>query len=238
MAHKAYGAADSRITVASSFSKSASTLELNLPGTFGGQNFTETHSLCKGDRYVTAGDWRAEQLAGSCIPQGNKMAARGQYANWASPSDALMGSAFSFQSELLESYQPSVHSGAKAVLLCVVYQSYVFWCNLSVDILECLSCLVGPLTYAVGCLQTLLAISSVHVGPQWNVCFVQKRGLFLSDCIDNVFVLQGHSIMHPLTSRAHVVLSGKQVWLEPGRILCLTAPALSQKTLIPGPLTT
>jgi len=238
MAHKSYGAADSRITVASSFSESASTLELNLPGTFGGHNFTETHSLCKGDRYVTAGDWRAEQLAGSCIPQGNKMAARGQYANWASPSDALMGSAFSFQSELLESYQPSVHSGAEAVLLCVVYQSNVFWCNLSVDILECSSGLVGLLTYAVGCLQTLLAISCVHVGPQWNVCFMQKHGLFLSDCIYNVFVLQGHSIMHPLTSKAHVVLSGKQVWLVPGRILCLTTPALSQKALIPGPLTT
>lgn len=70
---------------------------------------------------MTAGDWRAEQLAGSCIPQGNKMAARGQYANWASPLDALMGSAFSFQSELLESYQPSLHSGVEAVLVCVVY---------------------------------------------------------------------------------------------------------------------
>ncbi|DBA79253.1 TPA: hypothetical protein ACH3X1_009067 [Trebouxia sp. C0004] len=107
-----HASTDSRITAASSFSESASTLELNLPSTFGGQNFTQTHSLCKVGRYVTAGDWRAEQLAGSCIPQGNKMAARGQYANWASPSDALMGSALSFQSELLESYQPSVHSGA------------------------------------------------------------------------------------------------------------------------------
>ncbi|DBA93135.1 TPA: hypothetical protein ACH3X2_003448 [Trebouxia sp. C0005] len=103
---------DSRITVASSFSKSASTLELDLPSTFGGHDFTQTHSQCQGDRYATAGNWRAEQLAGSCIPQGNKMTARGQYANWASPFDALMGSAFSFQSELLESYQPSLHSGA------------------------------------------------------------------------------------------------------------------------------
>ena len=119
MAQSSCGAADSRITVASSFSKSASTLELDLPSTFGGHDFTQTHSQCQGDRYATAGNWRAEQLAGSCIPQGNKMTARGQYANWASPFDALMGSAFSFQSELLESYQPSLHSGGKAVLLCV-----------------------------------------------------------------------------------------------------------------------
>ena len=170
MAQKSCGAADSRITAASSFSESASTLELNLPSTFGGHELTQTHSLCKGDRYVTAGDWRAEQLAGSCIPQGNKMAARGQYANWASPSDALMGSAFSFQSELLESYQPSLHSGLEAVLstvCCFVWHtSHFFSCNLSVNILESSSVLVGLLTYAVGCLQTLLAISCVHVDPQ------------------------------------------------------------------------
>lgn len=68
--------------------------------------------------------------------------------------------------------------------------------------------------------------------------FVHKHCDCLSDCILNVSVLQGHTITHPLTSKALVVLSDKQVWLLPGRILCLTTPALSQKALIPGPLTT
>ena len=37
--------------------------------------------------------------------------ARGQYANWARPTEALMGTAFSFQSELMDTYEASVHSG-------------------------------------------------------------------------------------------------------------------------------
>ena len=102
----------------SAFSESASTLELDLPGTRGAQGFTRKGSIYKADKRDARGDWRGEQLAGSCIPQGS--AARGQYANWARPPDDLMGSAFSFQSELLESYTPSLHSGVD------LYQSF---CN-------------------------------------------------------------------------------------------------------------
>ena len=93
----------------SDFSESASTLELNLPKAFGSQSLTRFNGLFKPEKSGSGHDWRAEQLAGSCIPQPS--AARGQYANWACPPDVLMGSAFSFQSELLETYTPSLHSG-------------------------------------------------------------------------------------------------------------------------------
>ena len=108
--------ADASSVCESQFSESASTLELDLPRAFGSQSLSRFNSLFKPDKLGQTSDWRAEQLAGSCIPQAT--AARGQYANWACPPDVLMGSAFSFQSELLETYTPSVHSG-KALDLSV-----------------------------------------------------------------------------------------------------------------------
>ena len=104
---------DSGSSLESDFSESASTLELNLPGTLGAQSFLGMNSLFTSSKCETPSDWRSEQLSGSCIPQ--TTVAKGQYANWARPSDALMGSAFSFQSELLESYMPSLHSGMAAL---------------------------------------------------------------------------------------------------------------------------
>lgn len=97
------------------FSESASTLELHtVPRHFGTKNFGRVNSLFKGGSHKERqAGWKSEQLEGSCIPvSGSSVTSgpRGQYANWARPPDALMGTAFSFQSELLESYAPSLHS--------------------------------------------------------------------------------------------------------------------------------
>ena len=108
--------AESTCESESVFSESASTLELHsVPGHFGAKDFGRVNSLFKhgGQKERQAG-WKGEQLVGSCIPVSSSSGAtgpRGQYANWARPPDALMGTAFSFQSELLESYAPSLHSG-------------------------------------------------------------------------------------------------------------------------------
>ena len=98
------------------FSESASTLELQtVPRRFGARDFGRVNSLFRGgsqqERQV---GWKGEQRVRSCVPaegSGGRNGPRGQYANWARPPDALMGTAFSFQSELLESYAPSLHSG-------------------------------------------------------------------------------------------------------------------------------
>ena len=96
------------------FSESASTLELqSVPRRFGAQSFSEVNRIFKRDSEQSQQtQWRSEQLAGSCMPgSSGPDGPRGQYANWARPPDALMGTAFSFQSELLETYAPSTHSG-------------------------------------------------------------------------------------------------------------------------------
>lgn len=98
------------------FSESASTLELHtVPCHFGAKDFGRVNSLFRGgSQKERQAGWKGEQLVGSCIPvsgSSGPAGPRGQYANWAWPPDALMGTAFSFQSELLESYAPSLHSG-------------------------------------------------------------------------------------------------------------------------------
>ena len=84
-----------------------------VPHRFGAKSFGKVNSLFRGSAQQKPAEWRGEQLVGSCIPESRSSSGvpRGQYANWARPPDALMGTAFSFQSELLESYSPSLHSG-------------------------------------------------------------------------------------------------------------------------------
>lgn len=47
--------------------------------------------------------------------------ARGLYANWARPTEALMRTAFSFQSELMDTYEASVQSGVTTQQLFYVH---------------------------------------------------------------------------------------------------------------------
>lgn len=100
-------------------------LELNtVPCHFGAKDFGRVNSLFRGgSQKERQSGWKGEQLVGSCIPvsgSSGPSGPRGQYANWARPPDALMGTAFSFQSELLESYAPSLHSGRAHLLLLLL----------------------------------------------------------------------------------------------------------------------
>ena len=79
-----------------------------VPHWFGANNFTTFNSLF-GAVHAENDDWTRHQP--SCSDVSGASAQRGQYANWARPQDALMGTAVSFQSELLETSAPSTDSG-------------------------------------------------------------------------------------------------------------------------------